>query len=147
MKRFLSYGTLILFVTVSEFAQAQFGYGNGYGRQGRSAIPQAQTPPPEPESKTAEEYVDEQMPKIVEALELNAFEEAVMRSTFEKYVQKRIELQILQLEPKKMKEEYEKLNELQNEELKAGLPEEKYNAFLELQEKGFKKKKKKKKKS
>jgi hypothetical protein len=34
----------------------------------------------------------------------------------------------------------------QEEELKAGLPEEKYNALLDYQENGFKKAKKKKKK-
>lgn len=123
-------------------------YGNRYGRQqrGRTAIPQAQTPPKEPEAKTAEQVVDEQMPKISESLELDPFEEAVVRSTLVKYVQKRMELQILKLEPQKTREEYEKLAKLQDEEMKAGLPEEKYNAYMDLQKNQFKVKKKKKKK-
>ncbi|MFD2587177.1 hypothetical protein ACFSQJ_09565 [Croceitalea marina] len=137
-----------LFFLLSTYTvEAQYGYGNRYGRQGgRSAIPQAQTPPKEPEAKTADEVVDEQMPKISESLELDPFEEAVVRTTLIKYVQKRMELQILKLEPKKMKEEYEKLAKLQDEEIKAGLPEEKYNAYLNLQKNQFKAKKKKKKK-
>jgi uncharacterized protein (UPF0335 family) len=45
-----------------------------------------------------------------------------------------------------MKEEIEKIERRQNEELKAGLPEDKYNAFLELQENRFNTKKVKKKK-
>ncbi len=123
-------------------------FGNRYGRQqrGRTAIPQAQTPPKEPEAKTADQVVDEQMPKISENLELDPFEEAVVRSTLVKYVQKRMELQILKLEPEKMREEYEKLAKLQDEEIKAGLPEDKFKAYMELQKNRFKTKKKKKKK-
>lgn len=146
MKALIQLAFLFLFLSSSSIV-AQYGYGSPYGRQRqRSAIPQAQTPPKEPEAKTAEQLVDEQMPRMVESLELDPFEEAVVRSTFVKYVQKRMELQILKLEPQKMKEEYEKLAKLQDEELKAGLPEEKYNAYLELQKNRFKGKKKKKKK-
>ena len=124
---------LFIFMGSSELL-AQWGYGNPYygnrfGR-GRSSIPQAQTPEKEPDPLTAEQYVDEQMPKIVETLELDPFEEAVMRSTLVKFVQKRMELQILKMEPSKMKEEFEKLGKQQNEELKAGLPEDKYEAYL-----------------
>ncbi|WP_350286023.1 hypothetical protein [uncultured Croceitalea sp.] len=140
--------SLLIVLVLGLFAtemDAQFRNGNRFGRQRGSQIPQAQTPPEEPEPKTADQLVDEQMPKITEALELDPFEEAVVRSTFVKYVQKRMELQILKLEPNKMKEEFEKLAELQNEELKAGLPEEKYEAYLDLQENRFKTKKKKKK--
>jgi hypothetical protein len=57
-----------------------------------------------------------------------------------------MELQILKLEPEKMREEYEKLAKLQDEEIKAGLPEDKYKAYMELQKNRFKTKKKKKKK-
>lgn len=123
---------LALFIFSNECI-AQFGnpYGNRFGR-GRTAIPQAQTPQKEPEPLTAEEYVETQMPKLVETLELDPFEEAVMRSTLVKYVQKRMELQILQLEPQKMKEEFEKLGKQQNEELEVGLPPEKYEKYLEL---------------
>lgn len=131
---------------------AQYGYGSPYyggmyGRQ-RSSIPQAgptassknETPP------TAQEIVDGQMPKISEALGLDPFEQAVVRTTLIQSVQQRIELQILQLEPLKMKEEFEKIDKSQNETLKAGLPEDKYEAFIELQENGFNPKKRKKRK-
>jgi hypothetical protein len=141
---------LIITLLACEILSAQFGYGNPYGnRMGRqrSAIPQAQTPTEEPEPKTATELVDERMPKITESLELDPFEQAVVRSTLVKYVQKRMELQILQLEPQKMREEFEKLQKLQDAELQAGLPEEKYKTYLDLQKNQLKKKKKKKKKS
>ncbi len=139
----------LLTLFASETLIAQFGYGNPYGRYGRqrSIVPQAGGQPTQKqEPLTAEELVDEQMPSITEALELNPFEEAVVRTTLVTSVQQRIELQILQLEPEKMKEAVEKIRIRQEEELKAGLPEDKYNDFLELQENRFKTKKKKKKK-
>lgn len=121
------------------------GYGgSGYGRQ-RSAIPQVQETPKEPEPKTAEQIVDGEMPGIAEALELNAFEEAVLSSTLKKYLQKRIEMQILELSPEQMREGMEKITKSQDEELKAGLPIEKYDAFVEMQKKGVQKTKKEKK--
>jgi len=134
---------IILIVTTNTIT-AQYGYGNGnrYGRQ-QNNIPQPEEKEPEP--KTAEELVDGQMPKITEYLELNPFEEAVVKTTLTKYLKKRMELQILQLAPDKMKEEFIKINELQEAELKAGLPEEKYIAFTELQKNRFAKKKRKKK--
>jgi hypothetical protein len=121
------------------------GYGYGYGRQ-RSAIPQAQETPKEPEPKTAGQIVDDEMPGIAEALELNEFEIAVMSSILKKYIQKRIELQILKLEPDSMREALEKITEAQTEELKSGLSVETYDAFVELQQKGLSKTKKEKKK-
>ncbi len=131
-----------------------YGYGNRYGRQ-RSIVPQAQAPPKEEKPLTSEEIVDLQMASISEALALNPFEEAVVRTTLIKSVQQRIELSILQLEENKMREEVEKIKVRQDEELKLGLPEDKYQAFMELQENQFKtnkikkknKKKKRKKKS
>ncbi len=134
---------------------AQYGYGSPYGYgsrgmygRGRSYVPQAgpvdnqkeETPP------TAEEIVDEQMPSITEAIGLDPFEQAVVRTSLVQSVQQRIELQILELEPLKMKEEVEKIKRRQDAELKAGLPEDKYEAFMELQENHFKAKKKKKRK-
>jgi len=121
------------------------GYGYGYGRQ-RSAIPQAQTEVKEPEPKTAGQIVDDEMPGIAEAINLNEFEIAVMSSILKKYIQKRIELQILELEPDKMREALEKITEAQTEELKAGLSLETYEAFVELQQKGLSKAKRDKKK-
>lgn len=132
---------------------AQYGYGYGYpygsryGR-GQSMIPNAgpteskkdETPP------TAEEIVDTQMPSISEELGLDPFEQAVVRTALLQSVQQKIELQILELEPLKMKEEFEKIDRKTKEELKAGLPEDKYNAFVSLQENSFKTKNKTKKK-
>jgi hypothetical protein len=141
--------------------QAQYGYGRGYGygngygygRQ-RSAVPQNDIPEKEPEPKTAEEIVDSEMPAIAEALDLNEFEKAVLSSTLKKYVQERIEMQILKLSPEQMREGMEKITKKQDEELKAGLPIEKYEAFVAMQRDGVqktqkknKKEKKKKKKS
>jgi len=121
------------------------GYGYGYGRQ-RSTIPQAQVDTKEPEPKTAGQIVDDEMPAIAEAIDLNEFEVAVMSSILKKYIQKRIELQILKLEPDKMREALEKITEAQTEELKSGLSEEKYEAFVALQQKGLAKTKKENKK-
>lgn len=144
---------IFCFLLLGTDAYAQFNNGmgqrgmgrNGMGRQ-RSAIPQAEHTP-EPEApKTAEELVNEQMPSIITALELNDFESAVMSSILKKYLQERIELQILKLPPEKMKEAYIKLSERQIEEIKAGLPPEKYAAFEELQDEGLSKALKKKKK-
>ncbi|MGB5666335.1 MAG: hypothetical protein WBM53_05785 [Maribacter sp.] len=133
--------------------QAQYGYGNGYGSRGgygygrqRNSIPQAQETPKEPEPLTADEIVDNEMPAIAEALELNDFETAVLSSTLKKYVQERIEMQILQLSPEQMRDGMIKITERQEAELKAGLPLEKYEAFVELQKNGVTKTKKEKKK-
>lgn len=137
----------ILFVLFSfPFLMAQYGYGNGYGygRQ-RNSIPQAAETPKEPEKLTAEQIVDAEMPGISEKLGLNAFEEAILSSTLKKYLQERIEMQILKLPPDKMKEGYERISQKQDEELKSGLPPEKYEAFVALQENRFKKVKEKKK--
>ncbi len=143
----------ILFSSSEIYAQfgsggGGYGYGRGgygYGRQ-RSSIPQAQETAKEPEPKTAEQLVDGEMPSITEALELNDFEQAVMSSVLKKYVQERIEAQILQLPPEKMREVYEDITKRQDEELKAGLPLEKYEAFVALQQEGVAKTLKKKKK-
>ncbi|WP_421811812.1 hypothetical protein [Flagellimonas sp.] len=152
-KQTLLYISLLMGILFINDISAQYGYGSPYGNRsmygrGRTSIPQAQpvdsqkdeTPP------TAEELVDEQMPAISEAIGLDPFEQAVVRTSLIQSVQQRIELQILQLEPLKMKEEVEKIKRRQDEELKAGLPEDKYEAFMELQENQFKAKKKKKKK-
>ncbi|TMM57004.1 hypothetical protein FEE95_10960 [Maribacter algarum] len=137
----------ILLLGVSEI-QAQYGYGGGgygyggyggrgmYGR-GRTAIPQAgPSTPKAPEPKTAAEIVDGEMPAIAETLGLDEFEKAVLSTTLKKYVQERIELQILKLPADKMREAYEKITVRQDEELKAGLPLEKYEAFVQMQKDG-----------
>lgn len=138
---------LFLLLTIPE-ANAQYGYNNGYNRNSRrnSPIPRTQEPQSKPKNLTAEEIVDREMPKIIEALELNDFEQAVVSSILTKYVQQSIELQILKLSPDKAREASEKIRENQKEELKAGLPEDKFNQLVELQKEGYNKMKKKKKK-
>ncbi len=133
-------------------AEAQYGYGTGgyYGRR-RNAIPQAETPPKKPEPKTAEEIVAGEMPDIIAAVGLNDFEAAVVSSILTKYVQKRMEIRILELPPDATREAMERLGREQREELKAGLPEEKYQAMIDLEESRYdtrklKKKRKKQKK-
>ena len=138
--------------------EAQYNTNSPYGRQnspyGRqnSIVPRADDPQEEPKPLTAEEIVENELPKIIEAAELNPFEEAVVSSILTKYLKKTIELKLLELEPQKTRETLEKIRKDQNEELKAGLPEEKYNIIMEIQEKGLrkvqadKKKKRKKKK-
>lgn len=144
--------------------QAQYGYGGyggggygyggygggGYGRggygRGRNTIPQVQEPQKEPENLTAAEIVENEMPSIAEALELNEFEKAVLSSVLKKYLQERIEMQILKLTPEKIREKMDEITERQDEELKAGLPLEKYEAFVEMQKKGVAKTAKEKKK-
>ncbi len=146
LKHTLTFCTLLV---VAFKMQAQFnnGYGSGAngGRQGNT-IPQAETPPEAPKALTAEEIVDQEIPNITEVLGLNPFEEAIVKTTLTKYVQKRIELEILKLNPEKTAEAMMNLSKAQDEELKSSLPEEKYNAFVQLKENRFKTKKKKKKK-
>jgi hypothetical protein len=147
-------------ITLGSECYAQFnqGMGGGMGRNGmgrqRSAIPRTPTPAEPPAPKTSEEIVNDQMPSIIEALELNDFEAAVMSSILKKYVQQRIEAQILKLPPEKMSETFKNIAERQDEELKMSLPPEKYEGFLDLAKDGVdktikknKKKKRKKEKS
>ena len=139
---------LILFLTVSTFwifsTQAQMGRYGTFDNN-RSSIPRGPGPEAQKEDpKTAEELVEEQMPKITEALDLNPFEQAVVNSILTKYVQQRIELQILDLPKDKAREAYERIADDQKAELKQGLPPEKFESFMTLMENGFNKKKAKK---
>ena len=141
---------IIFFIVTTLFGtemHAQFGNPSRFGSQ-RSAIPQGPTAAEqqEPEKLTAEQYVDKEMPNLIEVMSLDAFEEAVVRSILVKSVQKRMELQILKLEPKKMQEEFAKTIKIQDEALKANLPEEKYNLYLAMRENPTKTKRKQKKK-
>ena len=145
--RFLSFWIFcfVLLGVIGVEAQYQRGGYPQYGRQS-SIVPQANDPKPEPKPLTAEEIVEKQMPKITEAAELNDFEQAVVSSILTKYFQQTIELQILELDSHTTKEKLEQIRKNQEAELKAGLPEEKFNVIMDIQEKGFKKAKKKKKK-
>ena len=146
-RKFLYLSSILIVMWVS-LANAQYGYGYGnpyyYGRH-RAIVPQGPEPEKEAKPRTADETVAAEMPKITEVLELNEFEQAVVSSIMTKYIQQSIELQILKLEPDKMREGMEKIRQNQKEELKAGLPEDKYKALIDLQENGFKKASKKKK--
>jgi len=138
---------VVLFIFMAiPVLQAQ--YGPTYGATGRrqSVVPRTQEPMKKAEPMTADEIVANEMPKIIEALALNEFEQAVVSSILTKYVQQRIELQILKLEPEKIKEATDLIRIRQDEELKAGLPEDKFKALQELQKNGFNKKKTKRKK-
>lgn len=137
---------LLVLLFCGPLAEAQYGYGNrNYGRQ-RSAVPRADEPEKKAEPLTAEQIVQNEMPQFTEALELNDFEQAVVSTILTKYIQQHIELQLLKLDADKTREGLEKIRTNQEAELKAGLPEAKYNAFVELQKTGFKKKKKERKK-
>ncbi|MCK0156654.1 hypothetical protein MWU65_05655 [Cellulophaga sp. F20128] len=144
-KGFLFTAVLIIVAATTVEAQYGNGYGNeGYGRQ-RSQMPQTQSNE-KPEPLTAEEIVELQMPIIIESIDLNDFEKAIVSTTLTKYIKKYMQLQILKLEGDIMKESIERLRKEQSEELKAALPEEKYEAYVALEESGFKKAKKRKKK-
>lgn len=141
-----SFFLFVLIVAGTSMAHGQMGRFGTMGSQ-RSSIPRGpEAPPKKEEPKTAEELVADQMPKIAEALELNDFEQAVVSSILTKHVQQRIELQILELPREQTMRALEKIAESQNQELKAGLSPEKYEAYLELQENGYKKSRKKQKK-
>ncbi|NND16255.1 MAG: hypothetical protein HKN89_08005 [Eudoraea sp.] len=138
---------LVFLVNCAVLAQVGTPYRQ-YGTRGAPVVPRTQERPMEdPAALTAEERVELQMPKIIEAVELNPFEEAVVRSILTKYVQKRIELQILALDADKTREAMEKIRLEQDEELKESLPAEKYKALQDLYKNKGRVKKKKKKKS
>jgi hypothetical protein len=92
------------------------------------------------------------MVKVKEALAIDPFEEAILRSILLEFTKKRIELQILKVDPKTLTESFRKLNDLENERLKSELSLVTYEKLIELKERNFKKlkdnseKKKKKKK-
>ncbi len=145
MKKYQNF-LVVLSLLISGYAQAQGQFGRGGMGMQRNQMPETNTQEP-PKPLTAEEIVDQEMPKITETLNLNPFEEAILRTTLTKYIQKRIELSILKLPAEKTREAMEKIVKEQDEELKLNLPAEKYEAFTQLQKDGFKPQKKKKKKS
>ena len=138
---------LVIVVMLFSLSWVQAQYGNGYGRQGqRSRIPQAQAPQKEQEPLTPEQMVDNEMPKIIKQVQLNEFETAIMRATLLKFLKSRNEIILSNLPQQETQEAINKLFEKQDAELKAGLPQDKYEAFIELRNNGCKKKKKKKRK-
>ncbi|MEO0570565.1 MAG: hypothetical protein AAF039_02595 [Bacteroidota bacterium] len=146
MKTKLSFLVFCVTAVLAAELNAQFINQNRFGR-GRTAIPQGPTAADqEPEKLTAEEYVEKEMPKFIETMSLDPFEQAVVRSILVKSVEKRMQLQILNLEPNQMREEFEKTIKVQDTELEASLPPEKYQIYLEMRENPSKTKRKQKKK-
>lgn len=142
MKQF--FFLLIVLMAAPQWGHSQMGRYGTFGPQ-RTSIPRGPGPEAQKEEpKTAEELVAAEMPKIKEALELNPFEEAVVSSVLTKYVQQRIELQILALPAEQTREAHERIAENQKADLQQGLPEEKFELFMELMENGFDTKKAKK---
>lgn len=145
MKNFFIFFALLMTGSLA----AQTPLGNQ--RIGRPAIPQAQGPVSKPEPKTAEELVEEEMPGIIEAVQLDPFEAAVVSSILTRHVKQRMELRILELDQDQTREALEKIELSERAELESGLPPEKYEAMISLKEnryntKKLKKDKKKKKK-
>lgn len=146
MKAILKHLTIfILLFGMVPVLQAQYSTNGSTGRR-RPIAPRSQEPIEKAEPMTADQMVAAEMPKITEALALNDFEQAVLTAILTKYVQQRIEVQILNLGPEKTHEAYENINRKQDEEFKASLPAEKYDALIEYQQNGGKKVKSKRKK-
>ncbi|MEJ6547753.1 MAG: hypothetical protein ACI9KR_001160 [Arcticibacterium sp.] len=149
MKSILKSLLFLVFMSICLESYGQFGMGNmgrdPYSGRRQSLAPQEPMRQDKPENLTAEQLVDAQMPSLTETLGLSVFEEAVVRTILVNSVQKRIQLQLLKLDPEKTKESAERIQKEQEEALKNGLPIDKYEAFVALQEDGFKKPKKKKK--
>lgn len=122
--------------------------GNPYGNPLRQ-MNQMPTRTEEQEPLTAEDIVELSMNSIKETVELNAFEDAVLRAIMLEATRKRIELQILNLEPNAVKTALEEIEKQEDDRLKNELPEAIYTQLQILKErrKSNSPKKKKKKKS
>ena len=152
---------LLLVLGSQESVQGQFGMGgfggygynpySGMGRM-RSSVPRTNVAAEPDAPLTAEEITELEMVKVKEALAIDPFEEAILRSILLEFTKKRIELQILKVDPKTLTESFRKLNDLENERLKTELSFATYEKLIELKERNFKKlkdnsEKKKKKKN
>ena len=124
-------------------AEAQYGY-NPYGYGRRSTVPNTPTPQKKQDPPTADEIVDLQMERLTEDLGLDVFEQAVVRTLMVKYVKKRLELQILQLDQRDTREALDQIQIEQDAEFKASLAPEKFEKYMELREQNGKKEKKEK---
>lgn len=143
---------LFLLIAIGFFASAEAQFGNRSGMRGgmrgrnQSQIPQAQQKPEDIKPPTAQEILDARMPEITLAIGLNPFEEAVVSTTLVKYIQERMDIQTLKLSPEKTKEAFERIQENEDEDLKSGLPVDKYEALKKLLKEGFRKTKRERKK-
>ena len=122
--------------------------GNTYGNSFRQ-MNQMPTRTEEQAPLTADDIVELSMNRIKETIELNAFEDAVIRSIMLEATKKRIELQILNLEPNAVKTTLEEIEKQEDFRLNNELPEVIYLQLQALKEEGRSNspKKKKKKKS
>lgn len=122
--------------------------GNPYGNSFRQ-MNQMPTRTEEQAPLTADDIVELSINRIKETIELNAFEDAVIRSIMLEATKKRIELQILNLEPNAVKTTLEEIEKQEDFRLNNELPEVIYLQLQALKEEGrsISPKKKKKKKS
>lgn len=152
---FLALASLLLLCLCFE-SYGQFGMpmgrggmmGNPYGNPLRQ-MNQMPTRTEEQAPLTADDIVELSMNRIKETIELNAFEDAVIRSIMLEATKKRIELQILNLEPNEVKTVLEEIEKQEDFRLNKELPEVIYLQLQALKEEGRSSspKKKKKKKS
>ena len=152
---FLALASLLLLSLCFE-SYGQFGMpmgrggmmGNPYGNPLRQ-MNQMPTRTEEQAPLTADDIVELSMNRIKETIELNAFEDAVLRSIMLEATKKRIELQILNLEPNEVKTVLEEIEKQEDFRLNKELPEVIYLQLQALKEEGRSSspKKKKKKKS
>jgi hypothetical protein len=152
---FLALASLLLLSLCFE-SYGQFGMpmgrggmmGNPYGNPLRQ-MNQMPTRTEEQAPLTADDIVELSMNRIKETIELNAFEDAVIRSIMLEATKKRIELQILNLEPNEVKTVLEEIEKQEDFRLNKELPEVIYLQLQALKEEGRSSspKKKKKKKS
>lgn len=144
---------LLLVVGLSESVQGQFGapmggfggygYGNPYSGMGRmgSSVPRMNTTAEPDAPLTAEEITELEIQKVKEAMLIDPFEEAVLRAIVLEFTKKRIELQILKVDPKTLSESFKKWNEEENERMKNELSLATYEQLIALKERNFKKSK------
>lgn len=147
---------LLLLLSLCFESYGQFGMpmgrggmmGNPYGNPLRQ-MNQMPTRTEDQAPLTADDIVELSMNRIKETIELNAFEDAVIRSIMLEATKKRIELQILNLEPNAIKTTLEEIEKQEDFRLNNELPEVIYLQLQALKEEGRSNspKKKKKKKS
>lgn len=147
---------LLLLLSLCFDSYGQFGMpmgrggmmGNPYGNPLRQ-MNQMPTRTEDQAPLTADDIVELSMNRIKETIELNAFEDAVIRSIMLEATKKRIELQILNLEPNAIKTTLEEIEKQEDFRLNNELPEVIYLQLQALKEEGRSNspKKKKKKKS
>ena len=152
MKRFYFLASLLVLLSCFE-GFGQFGMpmgrggmmGNPYGNPMRG-MNQFPSRTQEEEPLTAEDIVELSINRVKETFEINAFEEAVLRSIMLEATKKRIELQILNLEPNLMKTALEEIEAIEDARIEKELPPALFEHLKALKEEGNCKRKKEKKK-